>query len=166
MDDDDEDDFEDDEGDSDDDDDGGVDFERKARQTVARLARQAKESDMEMNTMQDQGFAMPTVEELAAEGEMPADITMLTARVKGTVRLCIYTTNLNPNPNPNPNPNSNPNPDPNETPPLTLSRPLLAQAATRLRPEGGEAASRLQAPPGGRRERHRGAARGLVQCVL
>ena len=63
MDDDDEDDFEDDEGDSDDDDDGGVDFERKARQTVARLARQAKESDMEMNTMQDQGFAMPTVEE-------------------------------------------------------------------------------------------------------
>ena len=109
MDDDDEDDFEDDEGDSDDDDGGGVDFERKARQTVARLARQAKESDMEMNTMQDQGFAMPTVEELAAEGEMPADITMLTARVKGTVRLCIYTTNLNPNPNPNPNPNSNPN---------------------------------------------------------
>eukprot|EP00964_Phaeocystis_antarctica_P031128 scaffold17617_cov39-Phaeocystis_antarctica.AAC.1 len=117
---------------------------------------------MEMNTMQDQGFAMPTVEEpqhsrrtplaepqlsprassgrawspwltrhpprgsaghweLAAEGEMPADITMLTARVKGTVRLCIYTTNLNPNPNPNPNsnpnpdsnPNSNPNPNPN-----------------------------------------------------
>ena len=40
-----------------------MDFERKARQTVARLARQAKESDMEMNTMQDQGFAMPTVEE-------------------------------------------------------------------------------------------------------
>ena len=53
---------------------------------------------------------------------MPADITMLTARVKGTVRLCIYTTNRNPNPNPNPNsnpnpdsnPNSNPNPNPNQ----------------------------------------------------
>ena len=72
--------------DDDDDDDGGVDFERKARQTVARLARQAKESDMEMQTQQDQGFAMPSIEELAAEGEMPADITMLTARVKGTVR--------------------------------------------------------------------------------
>jgi hypothetical protein len=77
----------DDDDDDDDDDDGGVDFERKARQTVARLARQAKESDMEMQTQQDQGFAMPSIEELAAEGEMPADITMLTARVKGTVRL-------------------------------------------------------------------------------
>ena len=48
-----------------------MDFERKARQTVARLAREAKESEMELQTQQDQGFSMPTVEELAAEAEMP-----------------------------------------------------------------------------------------------
>ena len=61
----------DDEDEDDDGDDGGVDFERKARQTVARLAREAKESELELQTQQDQGFSMPTVEELAAEAEMP-----------------------------------------------------------------------------------------------
>eukprot|EP00908_Phaeocystis_cordata_P022993 Transcript_5424.p1 GENE.Transcript_5424~~Transcript_5424.p1 ORF type:complete len:515 (+),score=265.59 Transcript_5424:462-2006(+) len=72
----------------DDEDDDEVDFERKARQTVAKLAREAEDGEKELHAQQSQeGFVMPSVEQLAGEAEKPPDVAMISQRVKDVVQV-------------------------------------------------------------------------------
>ena len=75
-------------GDDDDDDDDEVDFERKARQTVKKLEREARDSQAEMETQANQeAFRMPTPQELMDESQAAPDIPMMSQRVKDVVKV-------------------------------------------------------------------------------
>ena len=58
---------------------GELEFERKARRTVAKLERQARENQAEMMQGQDSGFSLPTAAELEEEQTRPPDISAVRA---------------------------------------------------------------------------------------
>jgi len=69
---------EDDEGDGDE-----LEFERKARQTVARLEREARENADEVKELADeQALVLPTADELDEEASRPPDISYIRERIK------------------------------------------------------------------------------------
>ena len=78
---------EDDDDEEDDDDDDEMDFERKARQTMERLTREAAENEEEMREQIASASVLPTDEELAAEAERPPDISHLRDRVKAVAEV-------------------------------------------------------------------------------
>ena len=83
--DDDDDEDEDNDEDEDDDDDDELDFERKARQTMARLQQEAAENEKEVHDLQASASVLPTAAELEEEAAQPPDISNLRERVKAIV---------------------------------------------------------------------------------
>ena len=74
------------EEDDDDDEEGELDFERKARQTVARMERMAAENQAELREqMGDRVHGLPTAAEIAEEQTRAPDVTMVRERIKEVV---------------------------------------------------------------------------------
>ncbi|KAL1525868.1 hypothetical protein AB1Y20_020699 [Prymnesium parvum] len=82
------DDDEEEEEDDDDDDEGEeLEFEKKARRTVARMEREAIENEKEVRELQRGDFSLPTAAELEEEQSRPPDISAVRDRVKQVVEV-------------------------------------------------------------------------------
>lgn len=77
----------DDDSEEDEDEDEELDFERKARETVARMERDAAANDSELREQIKGERILPTAEELEEEAQRPPDISALRDRVKSVVEV-------------------------------------------------------------------------------